>query len=62
MKKDGIGGANTKSGLVFEGKTDLETFLSSQKGYSSAKDENGFTEIFYNKKTSCLYIQKERFL
>jgi len=30
----GTGGANTKSGLVFEGKTDLATFFATQKGYS----------------------------
>lgn len=29
----GKGGANTKSGLAFEGKTDLTTFLNVQKGY-----------------------------
>ena len=29
----GIGGANTKTGLVFEGKTDLTQFLNTQKGY-----------------------------
>ncbi|ACC98240.1 hypothetical protein Emin_0685 [Elusimicrobium minutum Pei191] len=34
MKIGGIGGANTKTGLVFEGKTDILTFLSKQKGYS----------------------------
>jgi len=34
MKKDGIGGANTKTGLIFEGKTDLKTFFAQQKGYS----------------------------
>ncbi len=33
MKIGGKGGANTKTGLVFEGKTDLTTFLSSQKNY-----------------------------
>ena len=27
MKQNGIGGANTKTGLIFEGKTDLKTFL-----------------------------------
>lgn len=31
----GIGGANTKTGLAFEGKVDLITFLTKQKGYSS---------------------------
>jgi hypothetical protein len=29
----GTGGTNTKSGLVFEGKTDLAQFLSAQTGY-----------------------------
>lgn len=33
MKKGGIGGANTKTGLTFEGKTDLATFLNNQKSY-----------------------------
>lgn len=33
MKKNGIGGANTKTGLVFEGNTDLATFLNRQKDY-----------------------------
>ena len=61
MKKNGIGGANTKTGLVFEGKTDLETFLISQNGYSSGIDENGFTEVFYNKK-SVAYIFKKNTL
>lgn len=29
----GLGGANTRTGLIFEGKTDLATFLSQQPGY-----------------------------
>lgn len=33
MKTGGIGGANTKTGLAFEGKTDILTFLSKQKDY-----------------------------
>lgn len=33
MIKSGKGGGNTKTGLVFEGKTDLKTFLESQPGY-----------------------------
>ncbi len=33
MKYKGIGGANTRTGLAFEGKTDLGTFLNTQKGY-----------------------------
>ena len=34
MIRNGKGGGNTKTGLIFEGKTDLETFLSKQKGYN----------------------------
>lgn len=34
MIKNGKGGGNTITGLIFEGKTDLGTFLSTQKGYS----------------------------
>ena len=34
MKTGGKGGANTKTGLVFEGKTDILTFLSKQKDYT----------------------------
>jgi hypothetical protein len=34
MKLGGVGGANTKTGLLYEGRTDLSTFLSSQEGYT----------------------------
>ncbi|MCL2563677.1 MAG: hypothetical protein FWE08_06540 [Oscillospiraceae bacterium] len=34
MKKGGVGGAHTKTGLIFEGKVDIVTFLSTQKGYA----------------------------
>ncbi len=34
MKKGGIGGANTATGLAFELQTDFPTFLSKQAGYS----------------------------
>lgn len=30
---NGKGGGNTRTGLVFEGKTDLSTFLKSKTGY-----------------------------
>lgn len=33
MIKGGIGGANTLTGLVYEGKVDLKTFLNQQLGY-----------------------------
>ena len=32
MIKNGKGGGNTKTGLIFEGKTDLATFLNVQPG------------------------------
>lgn len=34
MRKGGIGGANTKTGLLYEGKVDLIKFLSTKKDYS----------------------------
>ena len=43
MKKGGIGGANTKTGLHFEGKVDFLTFVKSQKNYSVKENT-----IFYN--------------
>ncbi|NLH39894.1 MAG: hypothetical protein GX445_07525 [Elusimicrobia bacterium] len=44
MKEKGIGGANTKTGLIFEGKTDLATFLNKQNGYKV----NEYGVVFYN--------------
>lgn len=44
MKKGGIGGANTKTGLVFEGKTDLSTFLAKQKGYAVKEHDVYFAD------------------
>lgn len=43
MVKGGIGGAKTKTGLEFEGKTDLATFLQCYKGYTVV-DGNVFFE------------------
>lgn len=34
MKKGGIGGGNTKTGLIYEGQVDLATFLTQHKGYT----------------------------
>jgi hypothetical protein len=39
MIKSGKGGGNTRTGLVFEGKTDLSTFLNSKTGYKVEKDK-----------------------
>ncbi len=53
MKKDGIGGANTKTGLVFEGKVDFLTFIESKPGYSVKNNT-----IFYNKEEVALSFKK----
>lgn len=49
MIKNGKGGGNTRTGLVFEGKTDLATFLSQQIGYEIVV-ENQAT-VFKGKRT-----------
>jgi hypothetical protein len=56
MKTGGRGGANTKTGLVFEGKTDLTTFLSKQKHYSV--EEN---DVFYKKELVARVFKKYKF-
>ena len=53
MKKGGIGGANTKTGLRFEGKVDFLTFIQKQKNYSI--NEN---IILYNNKEVGLTFKK----
>lgn len=42
----GSGGANTKTGLAFEGKTDLTQFLNSQKGYKVVDGNVFYKEEF----------------
>ena len=56
MIKNGKGGGNTKTGLVFEGKTDLSTFLSKQKGYRVTDNI-----VFYNdeKLQTCDFKRKQ---
>lgn len=39
MKKGGVGGANTKTGLEFELKTDLPTFIAKQDGYQIVEND-----------------------
>ena len=48
MIKGGKGGANTKTGLRFEGKTDLVDFLNDQPGYTV----HGETVYFCNKEVA----------
>ena len=61
MKENGIGGANTKTGLVFEGKTDLQTFLCEQKGYSCSSDPRGWISVKYNKEEVASIFKKLAF-
>jgi len=50
MKKGGVGGANTQTGIVFEKKTDLLTYLDQKvSGYSVKKVKIGY-EIYFNNK------------
>lgn len=62
MIKNGKGGGNTKTGLVFEGQTDLGTFLSLQKDYEVKKETEYI--LFNNKRikidTRTVYYQKEK--
>lgn len=57
MIANGIGGANTKTGLVFEGKVDLATFLSRQNGYIVGSDG----KVFYDDELVAQIFKKHRF-
>ncbi len=59
MKEKGIGGANTKTGLVFEGKTDLATFLNTQKGYHV---KNNSTVYYDNKSVARIFKKYKLYL
>jgi len=56
MIKNGKGGGNTKTGLVFEGKTDLATFLNNQNGYRVTNDI-----VFYNDEEVARIFKKQGF-
>ena len=57
MIANGIGGANTRTGLVFEGKVDLATFLSQQNGY--VVDSDG--KVFYCDELVAQIFKKHKF-
>ncbi|MCI6000439.1 MAG: hypothetical protein MRZ23_02840 [Finegoldia magna] len=63
MILNGKGGANTKTGLVFEGKTDLATFLNNQKGYSVKNNivyyENDEVAKIFKKEAFYRYLKEE---
>ncbi|MFA5878048.1 MAG: hypothetical protein WC845_01650 [Candidatus Staskawiczbacteria bacterium] len=46
MQRGGVGGANTKTGLVFELNTNLITFLRKQKGYTTEKI-SGYKKAYF---------------
>ncbi|KAF0125385.1 MAG: hypothetical protein FD189_1675 [Elusimicrobia bacterium] len=56
MRENGIGGANTKTGLVFEGTTDLSTFLSKQSGYTV----NASGQVYYKNELVARIFKKHR--
>lgn len=53
MKRRGIGGANTKTGLYFEGKVDFLTFIKNQKNYTTKGNK-----IFYKNEKVALSFKK----
>ena len=50
MIKNGKGGANTMTGLIFEGKTDLATFINTQNNYKVVSEGKNIDQIFYKGK------------
>lgn len=57
MIRGGIYGGNTKTGLIFEGKTDLATFLSKQDGHCVKNDE----EVYYHGELVARVFKKHKF-
>jgi len=56
MKKGGVGGGNTITGLIYEGKVDLSTYLSQQNGY-----EVKGSEVFYKGNVVAYVFKKHEF-
>lgn len=55
MITGGTGGANTQTGLVYEGKVDLKTFLNNQQGYWVV----GSTVIYQDKEVAQIFQKYE---
>lgn len=51
MKLGGVGGANTRTGLIFEGKTSLADFLDKQEGYEVTQGVKNQYDVTYKSKT-----------
>lgn len=63
MIKNGKGGGNTRTGLIFEGKTDLTTFLSQQPHYSVSGhdvyyDEEKVAEVYKKHSFYSIFLKK----
>ena len=56
MIKSGKGGGNTRTGLVFEGKTDLATFLNPKTGYEVKADK-----VYFENKLVARVFKKRSF-
>ena len=56
MVKGGTGGGNTITGLIYEGKVDLPTYLSQQKGY-----EVKGPDVYYNGNLVAHVFKKQGF-
>jgi len=56
MIKDGKGGGNTRTGLVYEGEVDLKTFLDSKTGYEVSGDK-----VLYNEELVARIFKKNSF-
>ncbi|MCQ2281851.1 MAG: hypothetical protein MJZ99_04420 [Bacteroidales bacterium] len=56
MIKDGNGGGNTITGLIYEGKVDLATFLAQHEGYSVLG-----TKVYYNGECVAFTFKKHGF-
>lgn len=61
MKKAGIGGANTRTGLAFEGKTSLVEFLAKQPGFSVVTDKLKIHELHYNGELTAYLFRQSAF-
>lgn len=55
MKKGGIGGGNTKTGLLFEGRVSILDLLRSKNGYTISKDT-----VYYNGKQVANCLSKNK--
>lgn len=63
MIKSGKGGGNTRTGLIFEGKTDLSTFLCQQPHYSVVDhdvfyDSNKVAEVYKKHNFYSIFLKK----